>query len=90
MPTENGDTTIEDIHRIRREIAAKFNGDLVAMTADAQARTEASGRTIIRRPGVLNERKLLITASAELRRVTAPRLTQIPDDGPSYRGPSYS
>ncbi len=49
MNTEANDHTISDIHRIRREIAAKFNGDLFAMTADAQARSEASKRQIIRK-----------------------------------------
>ena len=49
MNAESSDHTIADIHRIRREIAAKFNGDLFAMTADAQARAEASEREIIRK-----------------------------------------
>lgn len=43
------DNTIAEIHRIRREIAAKFRGDVFAINADAQARTEASGRDIVRR-----------------------------------------
>ena len=48
MTTENNDNTIAEIHRIRREIAAKFKGDLFAINADAQARSEASQRQIIR------------------------------------------
>ena len=44
------DTTIADLHRIRREIAARFHGDLFALSADAQSRAEASGRLILRRP----------------------------------------
>lgn len=48
-PEDQPDTTIADLHRIRREMAAKFSGDLYALTADAQARAEASGRTIVRR-----------------------------------------
>ena len=48
MATENSDNTIADIHRIRREIAARFKGDLFAINADAQARSEASQRQIIR------------------------------------------
>jgi len=48
-PDDLLDTTIADIHRIRREMAARFHGDLLALTADAQARAEASGRTILRR-----------------------------------------
>jgi hypothetical protein len=50
MNNEHSDTTIADIHRIRREIAAKFKDDLFAINADAQARSEASQRQIIRRP----------------------------------------
>lgn len=48
MNTDTRDTTIGDLHRIRREIAARFAGDVFAINADAQARTEASGRRIIR------------------------------------------
>ena len=48
MVTENRDTTIADIHRIRREIASQFNGVIFAISADAQARSESSGRQIIR------------------------------------------
>ncbi len=44
------DTTIADLHRIRRELAARFHGDLIALSADAQSRAEASGRQILRRP----------------------------------------
>ena len=43
------DTTIADLHRIRRELAARFHGDLIALSADAQSRAEASGRKILRR-----------------------------------------
>jgi len=49
MSPETRDSTIADIHRIRREIAARFDGDVFAINADAQARSEASGRQIIRR-----------------------------------------
>jgi len=49
MHTETRDTTIADLHRIRREMAARFDGDVFAINADAQARSEASGRRIIRR-----------------------------------------
>jgi hypothetical protein len=48
-PEDQPDTTIADLHRVRREMAAQFGGDLLALTADAQARAEASGRTILRR-----------------------------------------
>ncbi len=43
------DTTIAELHRTREAMAARFHGDLFALTADAQARTEKSGRRIIRR-----------------------------------------
>ncbi len=43
------DSTIADIHRTREAMAARFGGDLFALTADAQARAEASGRKIVRR-----------------------------------------
>jgi hypothetical protein len=49
MNAETRDTTIADLHRIRREMAAKFGGDVFALNADAQARSEASGRRIIRK-----------------------------------------
>jgi hypothetical protein len=48
MTTENTDSTIDEIHRIRREIATKFRGDIFAITADARTRMEASGHQIIR------------------------------------------
>jgi hypothetical protein len=43
------DTIISDLHRTRESLVAKFNGDLAALTADAQRRQLASGRKIIRR-----------------------------------------
>ena len=49
MNTEARDSTVADLHQIRRQIAAKFHGDVFAINADAQARSEASGRRIIRR-----------------------------------------
>lgn len=49
MSATTRDDSIADIHRIRREIAARFGGDVFAINADAQARSEASGRRIIRR-----------------------------------------
>ena len=55
MTRENTDNTIADIHRIRREIAAKFKGDLFAINADAQARSEASQRQIIRKHKTSNK-----------------------------------
>ena len=49
MMTPRAESTIEELHRIRRELAAKFGGDLFAINADAQVRTLKSGRRIIRR-----------------------------------------
>jgi hypothetical protein len=39
----NHDTTIEEIHRTRRRIAARFGGNLLAMIEDARKRQEISG-----------------------------------------------
>jgi hypothetical protein len=47
MTTDNRDTTIEDIHRIRREIAERFQGDIFAIVEDARKRQEASGRLTV-------------------------------------------
>jgi hypothetical protein len=55
MSNETRDNTIDDIHRIRRDIAAKYHGDVCAINADAQSRTEASGRQIIRRRSSSNK-----------------------------------
>lgn len=46
---DSTDTTISELHRIRREMVARFGGDLHALTADAQKRAEASGRVILKR-----------------------------------------
>lgn len=54
MSATTRDDTIADIHRIRREIAIRFDGDVFAINADAQARSEASGRRIIRRSSSAN------------------------------------
>jgi hypothetical protein len=58
------DTVIEEIHRTREEIAAKFNYDIAAITADAQKRLEASGRPIWKGPSTGN-RKQSTTNAAE-------------------------
>ncbi len=44
--TNDKDATIQELHRIRREIAEKFRGDLHAINADARARIEKSGQMI--------------------------------------------
>jgi hypothetical protein len=44
------DTTIDDIHRVREQMAAKFGGDLNAILDDARKRQEASGRAVWRGP----------------------------------------
>ena len=53
MSSELNDETIEEIHRIRAEISAKFGGDLYAITADARARMEASGQPTVDRAAAL-------------------------------------
>jgi hypothetical protein len=42
------DATIDDIHRVREQMAAKFGGDLNAILEDARNRQEASGRAVWR------------------------------------------
>jgi hypothetical protein len=42
----NRDTIIEEIHRTRELIAAKFGGDIVAILEDARKRQAESGRAI--------------------------------------------
>jgi hypothetical protein len=49
------DTTIEEIHRTREQMAAKFGHNIAAILADARKRQEASGRTIWRSPSRLQE-----------------------------------
>ena len=43
------DTTIDEIRRTGAAMAARFQGDLFALTADARKRGEESGRKILRR-----------------------------------------
>jgi len=45
----NRDTTIEEIHRVRELMAAKFDGDIAAILEDARKRQAASGRAIWQR-----------------------------------------
>ena len=40
------DSTIESIHRTRREISDKFKGDIREITADAEKRARESGRPV--------------------------------------------
>jgi hypothetical protein len=42
------DPTIEEIHRVRREMSEKFAGDFRRMLDDARARQAKSGRPIWR------------------------------------------
>lgn len=44
----NPDTTIEEIHRTREQMAAKFGHDIAAILADARKRQEVSGIAIWR------------------------------------------
>ena len=40
------DTTIEDIHRTREQMAEKFGGDIATILEDARKRQAASGRPV--------------------------------------------
>jgi hypothetical protein len=44
------DTTIEEIHRTREQMADKFGGDIVAILEDARQRQAASGRPVWQGP----------------------------------------
>ena len=44
------DPIVEEIHKIRREHAAKFNFDVAAICADYRAREKKSKREVISRP----------------------------------------
>jgi hypothetical protein len=43
----NSDPIVEEIHRIRAEMLARFNGDLHALVEDARRRQAASGRSSV-------------------------------------------
>lgn len=49
------DSTIEDIHRTREQMAEKFGHDIGAILSDARKRQEAAGRAIWRGPAALQE-----------------------------------
>ncbi|MGC1273190.1 MAG: hypothetical protein WBC44_05745 [Planctomycetaceae bacterium] len=40
---------LDELHAVRRQILANYNGDTAAYLRDAQARLESSGRLIARR-----------------------------------------
>ena len=42
------DSVIAEIHRTRREISERFNGDIAAIAADAARRQAAAGRPVWR------------------------------------------
>jgi hypothetical protein len=46
----NRDTTIDEIHRTRQQMAEKFGDDIGAILEDARKRQEASGRAIWQGP----------------------------------------
>jgi hypothetical protein len=52
----NRDTTIEEIHRTREQIADKFGGDLAAILEDARKRQAASGRPVWQGPSSIKAR----------------------------------
>lgn len=46
MTSKMTDLTLEEIHRTRREISARFSGDVFAIAADAAKRQAASIRPV--------------------------------------------
>ena len=50
----NLDTAIDDIHRVREQMAAEIGGDLNAILEDARKRQEASGCAVWRGPSQSN------------------------------------
>ena len=46
MTPKNTDSTIDDIHHIRREISDRFGGDIFAIAEDAARRQAASNRPV--------------------------------------------
>ena len=50
------DEIVEEIHKIRREQAARFNYDIAAIVADAKKRQDEGGRKVVsfsaRRPQI--------------------------------------
>ncbi len=40
------ESLIEEIHRVRRDISDRFNGDISRIADDAAARQASSGRTV--------------------------------------------
>jgi hypothetical protein len=47
--SEKPDDIISDLHKIREQIVESFQGDLGALTSDADKRARSSGRVIIDR-----------------------------------------
>lgn len=45
-PTNDGDKIIDEIHRTRRQIADKFDGDITAILDDARKRQATAGRPV--------------------------------------------
>lgn len=41
------DPIVEDVHRIRKKLSAKFNHDIGAICADAREREKQSGRKVV-------------------------------------------
>lgn len=46
MIQKTNDSTIDEIHRIRRDISDRFGGDIVAIAEDAAHRQAASNRPV--------------------------------------------
>lgn len=46
MTQKSTDSTIDEIHRIRRDISDRFGGDILAIAEDAARRQAASNRPL--------------------------------------------
>jgi hypothetical protein len=44
------DPIVEEVHKIREELLARFNNDLDALLAHAKEQAEREGRTFVSRP----------------------------------------
>jgi hypothetical protein len=50
----NSDPIVEEVRRIREQLAAKFDFDLARIIADARQRQAASGHAVLAQPSKLN------------------------------------
>jgi len=66
---------LDELHAVRRQILAEYNGDTSAYLRDAQARLEASGRPIAHR-----KQRTINRAGSEKSRETAIESQPSPSD----------